>query len=100
MFTWSYYSYFKIARLSYHSTKISTSGFYNAMQLGEILTENREGINATSRIRRIELNCKVAEMSRKQSKWMNFTWDDTYPRIIKAEREHFIESAGGKYIKK
>jgi len=61
MFTRSYYSYFKIGRLSYHigrlsyhSTKISTSGFYNAMQLGEIstqpnriLTENCEGINAT-----------------------------------------------------
>jgi len=41
MFTRSYYSYFKIGQLSYHSTKISTSGFYNAM------TENREGINAT-----------------------------------------------------
>jgi len=49
MFTRSYYSYFKIGRLSYHSTKISTSGFYNAMQPCqiEILTENREGINAT-----------------------------------------------------
>jgi len=38
MFTRSYYSYFKIGRLSYHSTKISTSGFYNAMQLWEIST--------------------------------------------------------------
>jgi len=55
MFTRSYYSYFKIGQLSYHSTKISMSGFYNAMQLGkkfqpgqiEFLTENREGINAT-----------------------------------------------------
>jgi len=47
MFTRSYYSYFKIGRLSYHSTKTSTSGFYNAMQLGEISTENREGINTT-----------------------------------------------------
>jgi len=36
MFTKSYYSYFKIDRLSYHNTKISTSGFYNVMQLGEI----------------------------------------------------------------
>jgi len=45
MFTRSYHSYFKIGLLSYHSTKISTSGFYNAMQLGEIefLTENRKG---------------------------------------------------------
>jgi len=38
MFTRGYYSYFKIGQLSYHSTKISTSGFYNAMQLGEIST--------------------------------------------------------------
>jgi len=38
MFTRSYYSYFKIGRLSYHSTKISTSGFYNAMKLREIST--------------------------------------------------------------
>jgi len=38
MFTRSYYSYSKIGRLSYHSTKIFTSGFYNAMQLGEIST--------------------------------------------------------------
>jgi len=54
MFTRSYYSYFKIGRLSYHSKKISKSGFYNAMQLEkfqpgqiEFLTENREGIKAT-----------------------------------------------------
>jgi len=38
MFTRSYYSYFKIGRLSYHNTKISTGGFYNAMQLREIST--------------------------------------------------------------
>jgi len=38
MFTRNYYFYFKIGRSSYHSTKISTSGFYNAMQLGEIST--------------------------------------------------------------
>jgi len=38
MFTKSYYSYYENGRLSYHSTKIFTSGFYNAMQLGEIST--------------------------------------------------------------
>jgi len=38
MFTRSYYSYSENARLSYRSTNIFTSGFYNAMQLGEILT--------------------------------------------------------------
>jgi len=38
MFTRRYYSYFKIGRISYHGTKISTGGFYNAMQLGEIST--------------------------------------------------------------
>jgi len=43
----------KIGQLSYHMTKILTSAFYNAMQLGEtfnsakfeIMTENCEGIN-------------------------------------------------------
>jgi len=50
----TYFDYYsEIGRLSYHSTKLLTSSFYNAMQLGEIstrpklLTENREGINAT-----------------------------------------------------
>jgi len=38
MFTKSYYSYFENGRLGYHNTKIFTSGFYNAMQLGEIST--------------------------------------------------------------
>jgi len=38
MFTRSYYSYFENGQLSYHITKISMSGFYNAMQLGEIST--------------------------------------------------------------
>jgi len=54
MFTRSYYSYFIIGRFSYHSTKISTSGFKmqcnsEKFQPGQIkcLTENREGINAT-----------------------------------------------------
>jgi len=37
MFTRSY-SYSENCRLSYHSTNIFTSGFYNAMQLGEIST--------------------------------------------------------------
>jgi len=38
MFIRSYYSYSEYSengQLSYHSTKIFTSGFYNAMQLGE-----------------------------------------------------------------
>jgi len=41
MFTRSYYSYSEYSendQLSYHSTKIFTSGFYNAMQLREIST--------------------------------------------------------------
>jgi len=36
MFTPSYYSYSELGRLSYHSTKVFMSGFYNALQLGEI----------------------------------------------------------------
>jgi len=38
MFTRSVECYSKIGRLRYRNTKIFTSGFYNAMHLGEIST--------------------------------------------------------------